>query len=409
MISSDVTKDIADLLEFHGIPDHEVYLDAENSGPVFPEALDEMRNAYLGAGKGHPSITHRIGWETYETLYTRSQMIGEALHCHPDEIVYTHSGTEANNLAITGLAQKEGKRKKIIVSAIEHLSVMFPAEHLQKQGYTVVKVPVDDQGFVDMEYLTEKVDNDTLLVSIAPLNHEIGTVQDIRALIDCVKDRDEDVKIHFDSCDAFCRMDLDVSNIGIDLASFSSHKVFGPKGAGALFVKEGIELEPIIRGQLSTQKLWAGVENIPAIVGFAKAAQMMTQNRETYISHMTALRDRLIHGILEEIDDTLLNGPMGDERAPDNVNMSFLNCEGEAMTVEMSLKGVYVSSGSACTSRILEPSHVLLALRRKYEEAHGSILMKTTPFLTEEDIEYVLTCFPDAVSRIRSISPFRGG
>lgn len=409
MISSDVTKDIADLLASHGIPDHEVYLDAENSGPVFPEALVEMKDAYMGAGRGHPSITHRVGWETYETLYTRTMMIAEALHCHPDEIVYTHSGTEANNLAITGLAKASGNRKKIIVSAIEHLSVMFPAEHLQEQGYTVVKVPVDEKGFVNLDSLSEQVDGDTLLVSIAPMNHEIGVMQDIPALVDCVRDRDENVKIHFDSCDAFCRMDLDLKQIGVDLASFSSHKVFGPKGVGALYVKEGVELEPIVRGQLSTQKLWAGVENIPGIVGFTKAVEMMTKNREQYITHMTTLRDRLMTGILEGIDDTLLNGPSGVHRAPDNVNISFLNCEGEAMTVEMSLKGVYVSSGSACTSRVLEPSHVLLALRRKYEEAHGSILMKTTPFLTAEDIEYALTCFPGAVSRIRSMSPFQGG
>ncbi|WFN35345.1 cysteine desulfurase [Methanogenium sp. S4BF] len=409
MISSDVTRDIADLLEAHGIPEREVYLDAENSGPIFPEALEAMRNAYLSGGRGHPSITHRIGWETYETLYTRSLVIGEAFHCHPDEIVYTHSGTEANNLAISGLAQAGRKRKKIIVSAIEHLSVMFPAERLQEQGYTVVKVPVDTNGFVDQEYLAGQVDGDTLLVSIAPVNHEIGVIQDIHAIIDRVRDKDEGVKIHFDACDAFCRMGLDLADLGVDLASFSSHKVFGPKGVGALYVKEGLELEPIVRGQLSTQKLWAGLENIPGIVGFAKAVEMMTQNRGEYITRMTALRDRLIRGIIDEIDDTLLNGPVGAARAPDNVNLSFLNCEGEAMTVEMSLKGVYLSSGSACTSRILEPSHVLLALKRKYEEAHGSILMKTTPFLTAEDVEYVLTCFPEAVSRIRSISPFRGG
>jgi cysteine desulfurase len=409
MIYSDLTRDIEDLLESHGIPEREVYLDAENSGPIFPEALEAMRNAYLSTGKGHPAITHRIGWETYETLYKCSLTIAEALHCKPDEIVYTHSGTEANNLAITGLAGTTPKRKKIILSSIEHLSVMFPAEQLQKHGYTVVKVPVDKSGFVDLEYFAKQVDDETLLVSIAPLNHEIGVIQDIHALVDLVKDKDEDVKIHFDSCDAFCRMNLDMEDLGIDLASFSSHKVFGPKGAGALYVKEGTDLEPIIRGQLSTQKLWAGVENIPGIAGFAKAAGMMRENGENYISHMTALRDRLISGILDGINGTLLNGPAGKARSPDNVNISFLNCEGEALTLEMSLKGVYVSSGSACTSRVLEPSHVLLAIKRKYEEAHGSILMKTTPFLTEADIEYAVACFPAAVKRIRSISPYKGG
>ncbi|WAI01417.1 cysteine desulfurase family protein [Methanogenium organophilum] len=408
MSPSDVNRDVEDLLKFHGVPKREVYLDAENSGPVFPEALEVMRMAYLGGGRGHPSITHRIGWETYETLFTSSQTVADAMHCVPEELVYTHSGTEANNLAITGLAQASKERKKIIVSAIEHLSVMFPAERLEEQGYRVVKIPVDDEGFVDTDTLSRETDEDTLLVSIAPLNHEIGVMQDIHAIVDTVKDKDEGVMVHFDACDAFCRTRLELENSGIDMASFSSHKIFGPKGVGVLYVRDGTELEPIIRGQLSTQKLWAGVENIPGIVGFAKAVEMMQKNGDEYLSHMTALRDRLTDGILGEIEGTLLNGPMGERRAPDNVNISFLNCEGEAMTVEMSLKGVYVSSGSACTSRVLEPSHVLLAIRRKYEEAHGSILMKTTPFLTDDDIEYVLTCFPEAARRIRSLSPFTG-
>ena len=409
MIQSDLSRDVEDLLESHGTPQREVYLDAENSGPVFPEALEAMRDAYMGRGKGHPAITHRIGWEAYELLYTSSQKLAGAMHCRPEEIVHTHSGTEANNLAIAGLAGAGGTRKKIVVSAIEHLSVVFPVEQLKAQGFSVVKAPVDRDGFIDQQALSARVDESTLLVSIAPVNHEIGTVQDIRALTEIVRDKDESVKIHCDSCDAFLKTDLDVVSLGIDLASFSSHKVYGPKGAGALYVREGVELEPIVRGQLSTQKLWAGVENIPAIAGFAKAAGMMVENYDSYLSRMTTLRDRLISGILDGIDHTLLNGPAGKSRSPDNVNISFVNCEGEALTLEMSLKGIYVSSGSACTSRVLEPSHVLLAIKRKYEEAHGSILMKTTPFLTREDIEYVLASFPEAVNRIRSMSPLKGG
>jgi cysteine desulfurase len=409
MNQSDLSRDVEDLLESHGKPKREVYLDAENSGPIFPEALEAMRDAYLGNGKGHPAITHRIGWETYELLYQSSMIIADALHCKPEEIVYTHSGTEANNLAITGLAGSGGTRKKIVISAIEHLSVIFPAEQLKAQGFSVVKVPVDRDGFLDQEELGEEVDRTTLLVSIAPVNHEIGVVQDLRSLVEIIREKDEAVKIHCDSCDALFRTDLDMEGLGIDLASFSSHKIYGPKGAGALYIREGVDLEPIIRGQLSTQKMWAGVENIPAIAGFAKAARMMNEGRDLYLSQMTAYRDRLISGIPERVDHTLLNGPSGESRSPDNVNISFTNCEGEALTLEMSLKGVYVSSGSACTSRVLEPSHVLLAIKRKYEEAHGSILMKTTPFLTQEDIEYVLASFPDAVKRLRSMSPLRGG
>ncbi len=406
---SDLSTDVAALLEAHGVPDREVYLDSENSGLVFPEAIQAMVRAYAEGGMGHPSITHRKGWESYETLLAATRTIAGAIGCQPDELVFTHSGTEANNLAITGLARAGKTRKKLLISDIEHLSVTFPAEQLQKEGYRVVTVPVDGEGFADLDFLAGQVDRDTLLVSIAPVNHEIGTVQDIRGITETVKDHDEGTAVHLDSCDAFCKTGLDLGKIGADLASFSSHKIYGPKGAGALFVRDGTTLDPLIRGQLSTQKLWAGVENVPAIAGFARAVEMMQGNREAYIALMTRLRDLLVSGITGSISDTLLNGPAGDRRAPDNVNISVLYCEGEALTVELSLKGVYVSSGSACTSRVLQPSHVLLAIQRKYEEAHGSILMKPTPFHTESDIEYVLACFPDAVRRIRSLSPLKPG
>lgn len=204
-------------------------------------------------------------------------------------------------------------------------------------------------------------------------------------------------------------MKLNVEELGIDLATFSSHKVYGPKGAGALYVREGIKLEPILRGQLSTQRLWPGVENVPAIAGFGKAVEVLMSRFEEYVLHMQRLRDLLIEGVMDSVKWALLNGPSGNKRSPDNVNMSFLYCEGEALTVELSMHGVYVSSGSACTSRALEPSHVLLAIGRRYEEAHGSILMKVTPMHTREDIEYVLEQIPRAVERIRSLAPIGGG
>ncbi|MBP1927478.1 cysteine desulfurase [Methanolinea mesophila] len=411
MIYSDMSRDIRALLDSHGVPDKEVYLDSENSGMIFPEALEAMRAAYLESGQGHPAITNRKGWEAYETLYTSTLALAEAMHCKPDEIAYTHSGTEANNLAINGLAMTapEG-RKKIVISAIEHLSVVFPAEELKNRGFSVVKVPVDREGFVDQEALAREVDKETLLVSVAPVNHEIGTVQDTRAIIEIIRDRDPGVKVHLDACDAFCKVPLDLGASGADMASFSGHKIYGPKGSGALYVREGIELKPVLQGQLSTQKLWPGVENVPAIVGFSTAATLMQAHAGEYLGRMSRLRDGLIDGILGTVDDTLLNGPSGKKRSPDNANISVLYCEGEALTIELSLKGVYVSSGSACSSRILEPSHVLLAIHRKYEEAHGSILMKTTPFHTDEQIAYVRSCIPEAVNRIRSLSPFgRGG
>jgi cysteine desulfurase len=404
---SDLSKSMKKIINSHGVPEREIYLDSENSGLIFSEALKAMVEAYRNKGKGHPSITHKIGWESYETLYKASSVVAEALNCKPEEIVYTHSGTEANNLAIIGLAKSIGRPGTIIISSIEHLSVTFSAERLQEQGFKVIKVPVNEEGFIDLKFLEDHIDKETRLVSIAAVNHEVGTVQDIHAIKEVVKDKNQDVMIHVDACDAFEKIPFDVGKLNIDLASLSSHKVYGPKGVGVLYVREDTRLEPILYGQLSTQKLWPGIENIPSISGFARSVDIMNKNFDSFRSHMLRLRDKLINGVLETVDHTLLNGPKGQLRSPDNVNISFLYCEGEALTVELSLKGVYVSSGSACTSRVLEPSHVLLAIGRRYEEAHGSILMKLTPLHSDADIEYVLKLVPEAVSRIRSLSPIK--
>ena len=407
MTYSDLSQSLQGLIISHGEPSREVYLDNENSGLIIPEALRAMINAYRREGKGHPSITHRLGWASYQTLYEATSKIASALNCSIDEVVFTHSGTEANNLAILGSAARLNTRRKILVSNVEHLSVIFPAERLEKYGFKVVKAPVNEEGFVDLDFLSNHVDEETLLVSVAAVNHEVGTVQDMKAVGEIVKDKDEEILMHSDACDALGRIPLDLKRLNLDFASFSGHKIYGPKGVGALYVKEGVGIEPILHGQLSTQKLWPGVENVPGVVGFSKAVEILQKNFNDYVSKMRSLRDRLINGILESIDYTLLNGPAGDKRSPDNANISFLYCEGEALTVELSMKGIYVSSGSACTSRILEPSHVLLAIGRKYEEAHGSLLMKVSPFHSSSDIDYVLEVLPEAVKRIRSLSPIK--
>ena len=405
-MTTDLVRSVKELLRSHGKPSREVYLDSENSGIVLEEALAEMLKVYREVGYGHPSITNRPGWEAYEVLYEATHSVAGVIGARVEEIVYTHSGTEANNLAILGSARaNKSKRRKIIVSSIEHLSVIFPAEELCKYGYRLVKIPVDEEGFIDVEALANEIDKETFLVSIAVVNHEIGTIQDLKALVEIVKDKDEEVLFHTDAADALGRVELNLRKLGVDMATLSSHKAYGPKGVGALYIREGVGIEPILYGQLSTQRLWPGVENIPAIAGFGSAVRVLKQRYSEYVPRMMKLRDKLIEGVLEKVEYTLLNGPRGDRRAPDNINISFLYCEGEALTIELSMRGVYVSSGSACTSRILEPSHVLLAIGRKYEEAHGSILMKVTPFHDESDIEYVLEQIPEAVGRLRAIAP----
>jgi len=295
-----------------------------------------------------------------------------------------------------------------VISEIEPISVLHVTEMLQKHGFTTTKIPVNNEGFINLEKLREAVDKETVLASLSAVNHEIGTIQPIKEAVEIVKDKNPETIFHSDASDAYGKIQLNVNDLGIDLATISSYKILGPRGIGALYIREGVNVEKILEGQIGTQKLWPGVENTPLIVGFAKASELAFQNFEKNVSHMQRLRDKLLDGIFERMLDVRLNGPKGDKRAPDNVNISFLRCEGEALTIELSLNGVYVSSGSACTRRLLQPSHVLVAIGRKFDEAHGSILMKVTRYHTEEDIDYVLSVIPKAVERIRGITGSSG-
>jgi len=295
-----------------------------------------------------------------------------------------------------------------VISEIEPISVLHVTEMLQKYGFTTTKIPVNSEGFIDLEKLRETVDKETILVSLSVVNHEIGTIQPIKEALEIVKDKNAETIFHADASDAYGKIEFNVKDLGVDLATISSYKILGPRGIGVLYTREGVNVERILEGQIGTQKLWPGVENTPLIVGFAKASELAFQNFEDNVNHMRILRDKLLDGIFGRILDVRLNGPKGDKRAPDNVNISFLRCEGEALTIELSLNGVYVSSGSACTRRLLQPSHVLVAIGRKFDEAHGSILMKVTRYHTEEDIDYVLSVIPKAVERIRGITGSTG-
>jgi cysteine desulfurase len=305
----------------------------------------------------------------------------------------------------SAFAMKDYKGKKIVISEIEPINVLnVTTDFMKRYGYTTTKVPVNNEGTIDLEKLKEVVDKETCIVSIAAVNNEIGTVQPLKEAIDIVKDKNPTALFHTDASDAYGRIPFNVQDLKVDMATLSSYKILGPRGVGALYVKEGINVEKILEGQVGTQKLWPGIENTPLIVGFTKASELAFSDFESNVSHMSNLRDKLVDGIFEKLTDVRFNGAKsGAMRAPDNANVSFLRCEGEALTIELSLNGVYVSSGSACSRRLLQPSHVLVAIGRHYSEAHGSILMKTTRYHTEEDITYVLNVLPSAVERIRSI------
>jgi len=399
-----LSSSVKELLDAHIGIEKEVYLDIENSSPVPNEVLEAMLPYFNQKSYGNPTLTHKPGWEAYETIIESAQKIASFLGAsNPEEVNFTPGETEANNLAIMGTVLKKGKGK-IVVSEIEPLSILHVCDMLEKRGIKTVKVSVDNEGFVNLEELEEKIDNETVMVSLAAVNSEIGTVQPIKEALEIAKDKNPNIVFHTDLSDAYGKIPFDVSKIEVDLATLCSYKILGPRGIGALYVREGTKIERIIEGQIGTQKLWPGVENTPLIVGFCRASELMFENFERNVAHMKKLRNMLINGILTNIEDTILNGPSpSDRRAPDNVNISFLRCEGESLTMELSFKGVYVSSGSACTRRVLQPSHVLTAIGRAFEEAHGSILMKVTRYHAEDDVKYVLKVLPEAVGRLRKI------
>ncbi len=400
-----MVENVKNLLKAHEGIKHEVYLDNENSTIVPKEVVDAMLPYYSQYSYGNPTLTHKPGWEAFESIMSASKKISKFLGAKIlEEITFTPGATEANNLAIIGsaLANKH-KGKKLVISAIEPINVLHVTELLKKFGFTTTKIPVDPEGFINLEKLKSTVDKETVLTSIAAVNNEIGTVQPIKEALEIVKDKNPDVLFHTDASDAYGRVPFNVQNPQVDMATVSSYKILGPRGVGALYMKEGVVVDKILEGQIGTQKLWPGVENTPLIVGFTKASELVFNHFEGNASHMRRLRDKLADGIFAKLSDVKLNGAKGDKRAPDNANISFLRCEGEALTIELSLAGVYVSSGSACSRRLLQPSHVLVAIGRKFSEAHGSILMKTTRCHTEEDITHVLEVLPNAVSRIRGI------
>lgn len=400
--------DVEELIKAHAGIEREVYLDSENSSRVPDEIVRAMLPYFNKSSYGNPTITHKPGWEAYEAIMRAAEGIARSIGASAEEITFTPGETEANNLALIGsLSRRAGG--KIIISEIEPLSVANVCEILEKRGFRVVKIPVDGEGFIDLERLKGEVDGETALVSLTAVSNEIGTIEPIREAVEIVRDGSPGAIFHTDASDAYGRIPFDVGELGVDMATLSSYKISGPRGAGALYVREGVEVERILEGQIGTQRLWPGVENTPLIVGFAAASERAFDGFEANVSHMRRLRDRLIDGILGGVEDSRLNGPRGDKRAPDNVNISFLRCEGEALTIELSLMGVYVSSGSACTRRMLQPSHVLTAIGRRFEEAHGSILMKVTRDHTDEDMDYVLEAIPRAVERLRAIYGSMGG
>ena len=393
----------------------EVYLDHAATTYLDPRVKEAME-PYWEVEFGNPSSLYRPGRRAKEALDSAREKIALILSCRPEELIFTGGGTEAINLAIFGVARfyKEQGRH-IITTKIEHHAVLHSLEALQKEGFEVTYLDVDEDGLVDPEKLKASIRPDTILVSIMYANNEIGTIEPLEEVGKIIKQVRAERKtagnltpifFHTDACQAAGALDLDVQKLGVDLLAMNGSKIYGPKGVGCLFIKKGVRVKPLIYGGGQENNLRSGTENVPGIIGFAKALEIAHAEKEKENARLIELRDYFINRLLNEIPKVVLNGhPI--KRLPNNINVSVLDIEGEAVILYLDEKGIYCSTGSACTSITLDPSHVILALGRPYEYAHGSIRFTLGKRTTKEDIDYVMQIFPGVVEKLRQISPVR--
>lgn len=382
-------------------PKKVIYLDNAATTPVRPEVFAAMK-PYFSEKYGNPSSPHIKGQEAARAIKEAREKIANILGCMPDEIIFTSGGTESTNLAIKGYAlANSSKGKHIITQKTEHHAVLEPCKWLEKQGFKVTYLNVDEFGLVNPRDVEKAITDNTILVSIMYANNEIGTIQPIKEIAKiCTRNN---VVLHCDACQAAGYYSLKIGELGIDLLTINGSKIYGPKGIGILYAKRGMDVEPLIHGGEQEKGLIAGTENVPAIVGLAKALELVQKEREKESKRLVKLRDYLIKGLLK-IPKTKLNGHP-TKRLPNNVDVLFSGVEGEAIVFMLSEKGICASTGSACSSKHLTPSHVLLAIGRTPEEAHGSLRLTLGKETTEKDISYVLDVMPKVVQKLREMSP----
>ena len=375
-----------------------IYLDNAATTQVAKEVFNSMK-PYLTEKYGNASSLHSFGEEANKALTNSRKIIAEKLKANQEEIIFTSGGTESNNLAILGIAHNyREKGNHIITTKFEHPSVLETCKALEKEGFNITYLNLNREGFINLNELKNSINSKTILVSVMHANNEIGTVQDLKEIYKICKSKN--AIFHTDAVQSFCKADLNSEMA--DLISISSHKIHGPKGIGALYVKKGIMLKKLLHGGKHEFNLRPGTENIPSAVGFAKATALIT-NKD--IERMSGLRNKLISEILK-IKDTWLNG--SKKRLCNNVNISFKYIEGESILMYLNEKGIAVSTGSACAAKELKPSHVLLAIGLKQEDAHGSIRFTLSRYTTEKEIDYVIKVLPGIVKQLREMSPFKG-
>lgn len=385
-----------------------VYLDNAATTKVRNEVVEAML-PYFTEYFGNPSSLHLFAREAGKGLDTARAQVAKALNAKPEEIIFTGGGSESDNMVLRGIPEAYKKKgKHVITSAVEHHAVLHTLEAMEREGRVeVTYLPVDEYGMVTAEQVEKAIRPDTVLVSIMFANNEVGTIMPIEQIGETCKKYG--VLFHTDAVQAVGHVPVDVEKMHIDLLSLSGHKFHGPKGVGALYVRKGVRIPALILGGAQERRKRAGTENVPGIVGMGKAIELATAELEDNAAKMKVLRDRLIFGIPARIPDVKLNGHP-TERLPNNVNFSIRFIEGESILLMLDLNGIAASSGSACTSGSLDPSHVLLAMGLSHEVAHGSLRLTLSEFTTPEEIDYVLDTLPPIVEKLRAMSPlYHGG
>lgn len=379
-----------------------IYMDNAATTRMKQEVIDEMM-PYFSEIYFNPSSIYMASQVAKTAVEESRNKVAKAFNAEPSEIYFTGGGSEGDNFAIKGVAQKyKNKGNHIITTQIEHHAVLHTCEYLEKNGFEVTYLPVDEEGRVRISDLKNAVKDTTILVSIMAANNEIGTIQPIGEIgAFC---REKGIIFHTDAVQAVGQVELDVKKLNIDLLSMSAHKIHGPKGVGAMYIRKGIRIENLIHGGAQERGRRAGTENVPGIVGLGKAIELATEDIKAHVEKLSTLRDKLIDGLLQ-IPFTRLNGPRGVERLSNNVNVVFEFIEGEGILLSLDFEGICGSSGSACTSGSLDPSHVLLAIGLPHEIAHGSLRLSLSDFNTEEEVDTVITEVPKIIERLRSWSP----
>jgi cysteine desulfurase len=379
-----------------------IYLDYAATTPTHPEVVKAMF-PYFTEAFGNPSSLYSCGQEAKGAIEEARAKVARLIGARVEEIVFTSGGTEADNFALKGVAlANESRGNHIITSAIEHHAVIETCHFLERRGFSVTYLPVDGHGFIDPEDVSRAITNKTVLVSVMQANNEVGTLEPIAEIGRIT--REAGVYFHTDAVQTAGHIPVEVNKLRVDLLSMSAHKLYGPKGIGALYIRKGTKLVPFIHGGEQERGRRASTENVPGIVGFGRAAEMAQQGINQEVERLSYLRDKLITGLLQQIDHVRLNGhPV--MRLPNNVNISVDFVEGESMCLNLDLEGICASTGSACSSSSLEPSHVLLALGSSPEQAHGSLRFSLGKWTTEAEIKRVLDVLPRIVTRLRAMSP----